>query len=608
MMGVSFGNPLGFWALLGLPAVIAIHFLQRRVRREVITTLFLLETLQRESEAGRSWERLRSSWPFWLQLLMVLLLTWLLVQPRWRRTDTVQQIAVVLDASASMQAFRSETLAALEQHVMRWNDVAARTEYTLLTSAPESPALYHGFSWQELVAEAKASWQSWLGAHDVTAALRHARSLAGPEGLVVFFTDHTPSMALPYGARFVAVGQSLENCGFTGVTLEEREGQMLFRAMVRNFSAHPQVRSWWIEAEGQRSPETPLELGPGQSHTVQGVFPEGIAACQVVLSGDRFAADDRLPLVRPQPKPLAVLMPPTQETQATVLREIFAAFPHLGPPVAEQIPDVTVTLYDPLQPALPATHAIVFAQDPHPGAAYQTGLLVAEPGPLMDGVNWQGLLVRQRLPLPSRPNDRVLLWQGEQPLILHRRAEEGRQQLLFNFDLHTSNARRLPALAVLLYRFLEQVRAEKVAPAAMNVVAGQKLELARRLGAGAPPLEWREEPLTSSEAEKLVPPVMRERPATDLLRAPVVPGFFHVSQGGQPLLTAAAYFADPQESDFTAAATTDNLEGIAAALAEQHTMADTPWRLWVGVLMAALLLSWWMQAPRAESRPVNVPG
>ena len=77
-MGLTLGNPLGLLALLGLPAVLAVHFLQRRARREVVSTLFLLTPLHRESESGRRWERLRTSWPLWLQLLAVLVLAWLM--------------------------------------------------------------------------------------------------------------------------------------------------------------------------------------------------------------------------------------------------------------------------------------------------------------------------------------------------------------------------------------------------------------------------------------------------------------------------------------------------------------------------------------------------
>ncbi|HYF36318.1 MAG TPA: BatA domain-containing protein, partial [Prosthecobacter sp.] len=60
-MGLSFANPAAAWCLLGIPVVLAIHFLQRRSRRQVITTLFLLDQMRRQSETGNRIERLRAS-------------------------------------------------------------------------------------------------------------------------------------------------------------------------------------------------------------------------------------------------------------------------------------------------------------------------------------------------------------------------------------------------------------------------------------------------------------------------------------------------------------------------------------------------------------------
>ena len=80
-MNLVLTNPLGFWALLGIPAVIVIHFLQRQAKVIPVSTLFLLAQTQRESVSGRRFDRLTNSIPLWLQLLMVLLLTWILVEP-----------------------------------------------------------------------------------------------------------------------------------------------------------------------------------------------------------------------------------------------------------------------------------------------------------------------------------------------------------------------------------------------------------------------------------------------------------------------------------------------------------------------------------------------
>jgi len=89
----------------GLPTLVIIHFLQRQSRRVEISTLFLLEREDVQSRAGRRLQRWRNSRLFWWQVLAVLLLAWLLSEPRWVEAGTLQRIALVLDSSLSMDAF-----------------------------------------------------------------------------------------------------------------------------------------------------------------------------------------------------------------------------------------------------------------------------------------------------------------------------------------------------------------------------------------------------------------------------------------------------------------------------------------------------------------------
>ena len=140
----EFAHPAGFWALVGVPAVLAIHFFQQRSRVFTASTLFLLEPLAPESRGGRTWDRLRSSRALWLQLLAVLLAAWVLVEPRWVRAESAQTVAIVVDASASMAAFRAEAETAVAGLCAERAGRAARTEWLLLTSDPRQPPLYRG--------------------------------------------------------------------------------------------------------------------------------------------------------------------------------------------------------------------------------------------------------------------------------------------------------------------------------------------------------------------------------------------------------------------------------------------------------------------------------
>jgi hypothetical protein len=291
---MSIANTWGLWALLGLPVVVAIHFLQRRNRRVPATTLFLLEQMKRESRTGNRFERLRTSIPFWLQLLMVLLLTWLLVQPRWLKNDAVQRIAIVMDASASMQAFREPALKAADDVLSLLEGPLARAELTLLSSDAEAPSLYHGTQPGEL-RQALAGWEPLLGVHDFSPALRVARGLVGPKGVVVLVTDHPLTASPPFGAHLVSVGQETDNVGWAGVTVEEKEGQWIWHALVKNYGSSVQERQWHALADGTASQPKSLKIAPGEIQTLSGPFPpDAVKKLVLRLQNDALPIDENV--------------------------------------------------------------------------------------------------------------------------------------------------------------------------------------------------------------------------------------------------------------------------------------------------------------------------
>lgn len=595
---VTLANTLGLWALLGIPAVVAIHFLQRRSRRVTVTTLFLLRQMRRESETGNRLERLRSSIPLWLQLLMVLILTWLLVQPRWLKEDAVRRVAVVLDSSASMQAFRDPAERAVRQVVDRLVGPVARAELSLLSSDPETPALYHGGSGIDLVRSVSA-WDPLLGVHDPSQALRTARGLVGRQGVVVWITDHAPTEeAAPSGAKWVSVGEAVENVGWTGVTAEAKDGQWIWRALVRNQSDVPQRRAWKVVAGGAASPETAVELEPRESRAVSGPFPEGPNGDRIrlELTGDAFALDDVLPLVRPAPKQIAFSLLDTggDEGAAEELSELFRRFAHVREVESAVGANVNVGMATPGVVLPEQRHGCYFLKTSGENRPALKGNIVAEAHPLVEGLNWQGLIARD-LPLVDRTvHDRVLLWQGERPLILLREMPSGGRQLICEFDLEKSNARRLPALAVMLHRFLESLRRGLVVPESVNFDVRQRLELAWKSGEKAGELRVVGNP--GGETESVVE-LLRSR--AGFARAPARPGFFEVWQDDLRLLNGAAHFADAREADLSAAMSYDGLPGVVAEQVEVLYEADPRWRLWLMGLLAALLGSWWFARDRA---------
>lgn len=577
----TLANPLGLLALLGIPAVLAIHFLQRKAVELPVSTLFLLERTQRDAASGRRLERIIPSVPLWMQLLAILLLAWFLAEPRLQKEGSVQRIAVVLDSSASMGVFKQDAITRLTSELPRFQGPAAAVEFTVIESAPSRPRLYAGKSLDDLKA-ALEKWQPLDGLTDPTQALRLARSLVSREGSVIYLTD-TPADSLPFDARLLAVGEAVENVGFTGVGFSTEEGSLVWKALVRNYSKSPVDRTWSLQTSNGGTEARTIHLDAGALITLQSAFPMDGKNVRLVLSPDRFTLDDTLPLIAPAPKKIE-LFAATSPAFADLTTKLLRALDNATPTNDAATADLAITSYDPLDPVIPSGNSIVFVEDSTRTGAYLKGGILAEPTPLLDGLNWQSLLVRETIQLDRLPSDTVLLWQEKRPLIFLREKpatdkEPATRQLCFNFDLRLSNAENQPAFIVLLHRFAESIRVTKVAPSALNLETGQPIQIT-----SAPniPLEV----TVTDLAGKVLPS------PTSLTHAPSAPCFLTISQNKSALLDAAVSFADTREADFSACGKSDATASVSQSAIERHTQPDPLWRVWILVLIAALIVSW----------------
>lgn len=569
-----------------------IHFLQRQAKVEFVSTLFLLRQTQRESTTGRRFERLVHSVPLWLQILAVLLLTWILVQPRYVKAKSTQRIAIVLDSSASMRVFQDQLPSTIRSEIPRLQGNAAHIEIWLMESDPSQGKLYRGTSTDDML-ESLKKWSPTSGAIDPENTLRVARSLVGAEGAITYITDTPTESTPPYNASTIAIGKNTDNCGITGVSFTQRDGNLIWKSIVRNYAGTTQQRTWHLETPEGRSPTKSITLPAGRLTTLQGVFPANQPRCRIVLSDDSFDLDNSLPLVQPAPKTLLVRSTLSKES-ASLNDKILTSFPNLQPAAPSDTADLilTSTATTPRH-----SHLIVFPQDKATNRPYLTGNIVATRHPLTDGLNWQTLLVRNTISIPHDAADDVLLWQGSRPLIyLRTHPTSGNMALFLNFDIQQSNALKQPATAVLLLRFCEQLRENKRAPESRITEISEPLKLTRDTGENAAPLSFTSSALDGSVIESSTLPANAHH-----LFAPKTPGFFTIKQGDETLLTSATYFADTREADFSHCATDHRPASSSATAIDRHTRDDHLWRIWLGMVLAAALGTWVFSKPNQRA-------
>ena len=604
---MTLGNPLGLLALLGLPAVLAVHFLQRRAKREVVSTLFLLTPLHRESESGRRWERLRTSWPLWLQLLAVLVLAWLMAEPRWLEKNSVQRVALVLDGSASMRVSKERLVKYLGEDLGELGRVSGTTEYTVLDSRVGQGRLYHGTELRGVVA-AVEKWVPAAGTHDPGPALRLGRSLSGPDGVVWYVTDHAVETSVA-GVQVYAVGESAENCGIAGVTVEETAGRRVWRALLRNYSDRAVERTWRVtDRSGAASVPEKVTIPARGNLAVQGAFPDGSEGLVIAVDADVFPLDDVAPVLRPRPRRLAAVLP--EGAGDASWRKLVESLPDFGVTADAGLADLEIVETGGGAEVAAERPGVVFVKaGDGAAAAPMRGVVLVERHPLTQDLNWQAVAAEAVPGVAMREGDEVLVWIGDRALVMLR-GGESRRQLIFNFDPARSNALRQPAMVVTLLRFLEDRRGRVPREEVANVDCGQLVDQPLGLGSGDPAVEmtWETVGVGGVVGKAEERSVAAERAA--VLRAPEEPAFFKVRQGGRTVLTAAAGFRDAREADFSKAVTKREVEAVREALSERHSQADGHWRLWVLVLLGLLLGSWLLagKARRTDQREGGVVG
>ncbi len=579
---MHFSNPAALYALLALPVILLIHFLQERSRRVTVSTLFLLEHAAPVSAGGARLERLRHSLPLWLQCLAALIVAWLLAEPRWTRHDSRQSIAVVLDSSVSLSAFQNTALEpALARALSPWARAASHTDWLLMESDTRQPVLYRGNELSALL-DRLTSWKPRRGTHDPSDALALARSLVKASGAVLYVSDRRPA-ALPAGTGLIAIGEPFSNVGFSGQSVQAASAdtaETRWSVLVRNHGSDPQTREWWSEwpqapDQGSFPVKRRLDLSPGQTITLSGAFPAGIDQLVLHLTPDRFALDDRLPLIRPQPKRLTASVRLVGEAEKKLFTSLLSALADLDLDTPETpTPDLLVTEIG----ESVSTHAVQFSGTGVGGIpVLDPAPVLAENHPLTRDLDWASLLTPAATPLTLAPDDEPLLWKNGKPLALVRQdtQDDGSRtrRLLLAWNPAESSAARNPAVPVLLHRFVEDLRTRKRAPYAANFETGQPLPIA-----------------FPARTERRLTQGDNVQPFHH--RTPDDPGFFELREGDERLLNGAAHFGDSREADFTAAESLDETASLRRQTALQQTEADPYTPLWLLALLGCLLLSW----------------
>jgi len=603
-----FTTPLGLFALLAIPAIVAIHLFRRRFPPRPVAGLFLWQVGRQTPEGGGRISRLPITASLILECLAALALAMILAGARIRPASVSEHLVVLLDDSASMSAVNSRGESARDRAVRRLlaeiERLGSSARVTLVVSG-ERPSVLLGPA--ALAVEARAMleksdrWKPEAPHHSLDLGLRLARELAGKTGRLMALSDAPPANGKEVdGVFWVSVGEPLANVGITAAqrTISPLEGKGAVSLTFANFSDSQTKRRLTLKtAEKETDKELlvrDIDLAPGTS-SVTLPLPPGIPAIKVSLSDDALQRDNEVTLVEPRPQEVGVEnhLPEGRGRQA--LSKALSSLP--GVTLAEHghLAFVPASALD--QPVASGVWRVGFGRAPAtltaPGEArdYVGPFVPEKRDSLMEGITLAGVVWTGASPLA--PGVHPLVSAGDQPLIvlLGQRPESG---ILFNLDLDRTNLIRAPDWPILISNLVETRRQSLPGPDRWNYRIGEWVRV--RLGRDPKgPLRFR------------CGGIERNLPAGRSVEfaAPSPGGLLQLREGDAVLFELGVNFLDEDETNLRAKSTSEigKFASASQGLRSENGPASDP-LFWVLVVIGglAIILNWYWLSPRTKPK------
>ncbi len=268
---MTLANPAALWALTLAIPIIALHVLRsRRVEVRVSSTL-AWEEINRPVAAARPWQRLRSSIPLILQLLLVALVALALAGPSLdsgRRS--AKHLVVILDTSASMAATDgSPTRLADAKRVVEGlaGDLGDGAVVTVIAAGAPARVVASGVPPSSVGSrlepveasegpfDAEVATSLALGMDSATSSVAYA--LVSDGGL-----DGSAVRMLPPGTTFHQVGKRDRNLGVTNIVVSGSGDQAHLQVTITNDGAGPATTGVRVDVDHREAASTSVKV-PG---------------------------------------------------------------------------------------------------------------------------------------------------------------------------------------------------------------------------------------------------------------------------------------------------------------------------------------------------------
>lgn len=232
---MSFFNPLGFIALLGIPLIIVMYILKEKHKEVRVPSSFLWKKAAASSIAKKPWQKLRKNILMFIQIIVVALVAFALSEPYIKGGKEASHYIIVMDTSASMSAtdVSPTRFEYSKKEIEKIIDNASPDTYFTVVSAGKYPHTVIEHSQgkdnaKRVVSDVKQSLESV----DMKATLEIIKTVkSNHDGNVYVFTDTGFDSGDLEDIQIVSVKNSDDNAGIT--LLSENNGNVLVK--VKNY-------------------------------------------------------------------------------------------------------------------------------------------------------------------------------------------------------------------------------------------------------------------------------------------------------------------------------------------------------------------------------------
>ncbi len=500
---IQLSDPLALLALLAIPILVALHLLQPRRRRVVLSTLALWQAALQDREGAHGLRRLLRNLSLLLLLAAALALGVGVAGPQWlMRTAEPGDVVLVLDVSASMKTRAGIGTTRFDQALAEAGariDALPRAARMLVMTSGRKPVLRSGFesdraALRRVLAGLRAGDEAGRPDEALTLALTLLRGR--DDARIVFLTDGAFDPALDPGSPQVTirtVGGPARNIAITRFDLrQEPADKARFQVLmtVRNYTDAAVVVPASASLNGRELFKRDLALGARAERTLVLPF-SGRALGQAVARidvDDDLTADNAAFAALDTLQPLRVLL---FSRGNFYLESVLEALPEVALQRREWRADADlarlarehdVVVFDGVPaPSLPPGNFLL-VDTVAPGLPFSEAGRVARPGivgtgtsALMRHVDLTAVRIGEarRVVVPAAvPGLQRLFWSGQTDLALAL-LDEGRRIVYLGFDLGRSNFPLQAAFPLFVSQSLEWLHPRGLGFVSTHTPAGE---------------------------------------------------------------------------------------------------------------------------------------